>query len=100
MAIEFNLPSFTAQEALSKCLDLELTMGRERIIKWGPRCIDIDILFWSHKIIQSEHLTIPHPEINRRSFVVLPVKELKCFEFLSKKFYFASSFDNSARPST
>ena len=98
LAIEFNLPTLEPQKVLEICLELELEMGRKRIIKWGPRCIDIDILFWGHKIISSPNLTIPHPELNKRSFVVLPVQELKCYDFLTKKFLFSSSFDNYAAP--
>jgi 2-amino-4-hydroxy-6-hydroxymethyldihydropteridine diphosphokinase len=56
-------------------------MGRERVIKWGPRIIDIDILFYENKVIQQENLIIPHPELHRRYFVLRPLMEL-CPDFI------------------
>ena len=51
-------------------------MGRERIIQWGPRTIDLDILFFNDEIFQIEGLTVPHPEIQNRAFVLIPLCEI------------------------
>ncbi|MCK5553253.1 MAG: 2-amino-4-hydroxy-6-hydroxymethyldihydropteridine diphosphokinase [Deltaproteobacteria bacterium] len=68
--------SFTAHELFHLLKDLELSMGRKRTFKWGPRVIDLDILFFNDEAIQSEELTIPHPEIQRRAFVLVPLCEI------------------------
>ena len=55
---------------------IEQTMGRIRKEKWGPRIIDIDMLFYGDSIISNENLTIPHPEISNRRFTLLPLAEV------------------------
>lgn len=67
---------FTPQELLEKLLGLELEMGRVRTIKWGPRIIDIDILFFDDEIIQDKNLAVPHPWISERMFVLEPLCEI------------------------
>ncbi len=67
---------FTPQELLEKLLSIELEMGRKRIIKWGPRIIDLDILFFDDKIIQDKNLCVPHPWICERMFVLEPLCEI------------------------
>lgn len=64
------------QELLNEILEIEKIMGRVREIKWGPRIIDIDILFFNDEIIQDDNLSIPHPWIPFRSFVLEPLKEI------------------------
>lgn len=66
----------TPQEFLSSILKIELDMGRVREIKWGPRVIDIDILFYDDKIIQEDNLAVPHPWICEREFVLEPLSEI------------------------
>ena len=58
------------RELLEVLLKIELDMGRVRIIKWGPRIIDLDILFYEDLIIDEEDLKVPHIEIQKRSFVL------------------------------
>ena len=53
-----------------------MQQGRVRDEKWGPRTIDIDILFFSDQSIQEEGLHIPHPEVQKRSFVLIPLVEI------------------------
>ena len=65
------------QEVLETILDIESEMGRKRVEKMGPRIIDIDILFYEDFIIKSSHLTIPHPEIQYRRFVLAPMAEIE-----------------------
>lgn len=67
---------FTAQELLEKLLEIELEMGRVRVIKWGPRVIDIDILFFDDEVIQDKNLAVPHPWICERMFVLEPLCEI------------------------
>ena len=68
--------NFNACELLTKVLLVEEKMGRKRVEKYGPRTIDIDILFFNDEIINQEHLTIPHPEIHKRMFALIPLHEI------------------------
>lgn len=57
--------------------EVETKLGREkREIKWGPREIDIDILFYNDLIYKSDRVVIPHPEILNRDFVIVPMTEI------------------------
>lgn len=64
------------EQVLEKILQIEQEMGRERRIKWGERLIDIDILFYEDQIIQTERLTVPHPFMQERNFVLAPLVEI------------------------
>ena len=68
--------SFKPTEVLKKLLAIEEKMGRKRLVKFGPRVIDIDILFYNNEIIKLESLTIPHPEIQNRRFVLTPLNDI------------------------
>jgi 2-amino-4-hydroxy-6-hydroxymethyldihydropteridine diphosphokinase len=68
--------SLTAYELLHVLENIELSMGRKRSFKWGPRIIDLDILFYDEETIQCEELTIPHPELEKRAFVLVPLCEI------------------------
>ncbi len=57
-------------------LQLEKKMGRIREEKWGPRLIDMDLLFYENKIISNKTLELPHPGIPERNFTLLPLIEL------------------------
>jgi 2-amino-4-hydroxy-6-hydroxymethyldihydropteridine diphosphokinase len=65
-----------AHDLLNVILAIETSLGRHRDEKWGPRIIDIDILFYGHYIIYSPQLTIPHPYLQDRMFVLVPLAEL------------------------
>ena len=56
--------------------NLETELGRQKTIKWGPRLIDIDILFYDDKIVQTNNLTIPHPHMAERAFVIVPLADI------------------------
>jgi 2-amino-4-hydroxy-6-hydroxymethyldihydropteridine diphosphokinase len=61
---------------LQQTLAVETAMGRNRIEKWGPRTIDIDILFFRNSIVNLDNLKIPHPQIQNRKFTLIPLREL------------------------
>jgi 2-amino-4-hydroxy-6-hydroxymethyldihydropteridine diphosphokinase len=65
-------------EALLRgCQEIEAEMGRERTRRWGPRNIDVDILFYDDGRINSSILKLPHPELLNRAFVLVPLLELR-----------------------
>jgi len=63
-------------ELLIKMKEIESNMGRKRTVKWGPRIIDLDILFYGQEVIDDEELTIPHRELHKRRFVLEPLNEI------------------------
>jgi len=63
-------------QLLENCQQIEKSLGRVRLERWGPRNIDLDILSYGNKIINTKELNIPHPEIEKRSFVLLPLLEI------------------------
>ena len=67
---------FSAQEVLHRILKAELEMGRMRNEKFGPRTIDIDILFFNDDVIHEEGLSIPHPQLHLRKFALEPLNEI------------------------
>jgi len=66
----------TADKLLEVLIGIETAMGREKRKKWESREIDLDILFYDEVIDESPKLTLPHPEIQNRSFVLEPLKEI------------------------
>ena len=63
-------------ELLESTKDVERRMGRKKTVKYGPRIIDIDIVFFNNKIVNSKDLVIPHYDWSNRVFVVKPLSEL------------------------
>lgn len=63
-------------QLLTEVLSIEAKIGRQRDQKWGPRIIDIDILFYGNSILNEPALTIPHPGIPNRNFVLTPLNEI------------------------
>ncbi len=61
---------------LRKCKQLEVELGRARSFRWGPRVIDIDILEWEGESITHPVLTIPHPGLEKRRFVLAPLSQI------------------------
>lgn len=64
-------------ELLDKIHVIENDLLRTREVHWGPRTIDIDIIFYGDRVIMKPELTIPHPRWNVRSFVTVPLREIK-----------------------
>ncbi|MCP4715308.1 MAG: 2-amino-4-hydroxy-6-hydroxymethyldihydropteridine diphosphokinase [Deltaproteobacteria bacterium] len=65
-----------ALDLLKRLQALERLMGRKRMLPKGPRVIDLDILFCGNQVIQLDDLTVPHPEIAQRGFVLVPLDEI------------------------
>ena len=61
---------------LSKIIEIENEMGRTRDLRWGPRIIDIDILFYDDLVIKQENLKIPHLDIENRFFALRPLSDI------------------------
>lgn len=68
--------TFFPEEILDVILEIESQMGRTRGEKWGDRTMDIDILYFGNEKFQSERLTIPHPFLQERRFVLEPLAEI------------------------
>lgn len=68
--------SLSPKELLALCLAIEDRLGRRRLQHWGPRTIDLDILFYGEETVASPGLTIPHPLLAERRFVLAPLVEL------------------------
>ena len=66
----------TPQELLAKLLAIEAELGRVRARRWGPRTIDLDILLCDDAVVDTEELTIPHPRMAERRFVLAPLAEI------------------------
>lgn len=66
----------SALELLDLCQEIERELNRKREIRWGPRTIDLDILLYNHDALNTERLTIPHPRMHERAFVLVPLLEI------------------------
>ncbi len=64
------------ESALGALKCIEKKMGRQEAARWGPRCIDLDILFYDDRIITEKDLRIPHPLLQQREFVLVPLSEI------------------------
>ncbi|SFE72945.1 2-amino-4-hydroxy-6-hydroxymethyldihydropteridine diphosphokinase [Trichococcus pasteurii] len=63
-------------DLLDSCQNIEQELGRVRTIRFGPRTLDVDIVLYGVESIEEERLTVPHPRMQERSFVLLPLQEL------------------------
>ncbi len=71
--VESNL---APEDALNATKKIQTAMGSEKKEKWGPRIIDIDILYCDDLILEKDNLVIPHPHIYERNFVLIPLMEI------------------------
>lgn len=69
------------EELLDQLLNIEERLGRVRKEKWGPRKIDIDIIFYNDGVIDTPRLKVPHPDMQNRDFVLKPLMEI-CPDFV------------------
>ena len=63
------------QALLEVCLGVEQQQGRVRTVRWGPRTLDLDVLLYDDRQIEEPGLIVPHPEMTRRAFVLIPLAE-------------------------
>jgi len=88
---------------LSLIEKIEYTIGRTPTVKWGDRIIDIDILFYGDRRLESKKLVIPHPHIQERNFVLVPMKEINhmfmhpILQKTIEELYLASSDQSAVR---
>lgn len=75
MVVELDT-ELSARDLLDVCRRTEEAGGRERIVHWGPRTIDVDIVWIDGVRIDEPDLRVPHPMMNERSFVLAPLEEL------------------------
>lgn len=68
--------TLSPQELLTKTKNIEDRLKRRRLIHWGPRTIDLDILIFDDLAIDEPHLHLPHPQIINRAFVLIPLAEI------------------------
>ncbi len=68
--------TLTPHDLLSRCLQVERHLGRVRGARWGPRTIDIDVLAYDSMTRSDSTLTLPHPELFNRAFVLAPLAEI------------------------
>jgi 2-amino-4-hydroxy-6-hydroxymethyldihydropteridine diphosphokinase len=75
VALETTLPPAAM---LDICQQIEQQLGRQRDPqrRWGPRTIDIDLLFYDQLILQEPHLTLPHPRMHQRAYALVPLLEI------------------------
>ena len=66
----------SAEELMSRLLEIELTLGRVRTVQNGPRTIDLDLIDYDGVEMDTPLLTLPHPRAHQRSFVIVPWAEL------------------------
>ncbi|KNZ42352.1 2-amino-4-hydroxy-6-hydroxymethyldihydropteridine diphosphokinase [Acetobacterium bakii] len=65
-----------ANELMTRLLSIEAELKRERSIHWGPRTLDLDIIFYDNCITDDVHVTLPHPRAHERGFVMEPMAEI------------------------
>ncbi len=72
--------SLTPRFLLDVCLDVERRLGRRRVERWGPRSIDIDLILYGNEVIDEPGLTVPHPRLRERLFVLVPLADVATAE--------------------
>ena len=70
------LTQLTARPLLDSLLGIETAMGRTRQERWGPRVIDLDLIFLWGETVEEPGLTVPHPGVSRRNFVLYPLADI------------------------
>lgn len=71
---------YTPDELLTCLQSIELAQGRERLVHWGPRTLDLDILLYEDCVMYTDRLVIPHPDMQNRDFVLRPLKQIAPYE--------------------
>ncbi|MOA41888.1 2-amino-4-hydroxy-6-hydroxymethyldihydropteridine pyrophosphokinase [compost metagenome] len=68
--------TLTPVDLLTVMLETELKLGRERKVRWGPRTVDLDLLWMQGQVIDTPILTLPHPRMLERAFVLVPLTDI------------------------
>ncbi len=68
--------TLSPEDLLAALLQVENDMGRVRNQRWGPRLVDLDLLLYNNNVVNTPRLQVPHPEMARRGFVLLPLAEI------------------------
>jgi len=68
--------ALSPEKLLVRCLEIETELGRVRHERWGPRNIDIDVLWYDDQRVAQANLTLPHPRMLERAFVMVPLAEI------------------------
>ncbi|VAX29908.1 2-amino-4-hydroxy-6-hydroxymethyldihydropteridinepyrophosphokinase [hydrothermal vent metagenome] len=68
--------SLSPEQLLGACQEIEVRSGKKIVISKGPRTLDLDLLFYGQVILNTPDLILPHPEITRRLFVLIPLAEI------------------------
>jgi 2-amino-4-hydroxy-6-hydroxymethyldihydropteridine diphosphokinase len=68
--------TLSAEAILDVLLSVERSLRRVRLVRWGPRTIDLDLLLYGEETINRPSLTVPHPRMTERAFVLIPLGEL------------------------
>jgi 2-amino-4-hydroxy-6-hydroxymethyldihydropteridine diphosphokinase len=76
VVLQVDPGAMTPADVLAAANAVEAELGRVRDVRWGPRTIDIDLLLWGTERRDDPALTIPHPRLHERAFVVLPLLDL------------------------
>ena|SRR5581483_3508646 len=66
----------TPKSVMEVCREIEKALGRDLDRRGGPRTLDLDLLFYGQRVIQSEDMTVPHPRLQERRFVLIPLAEV------------------------
>lgn len=96
--LEFSLPPIDPHIVMKELLKIEEHFGRIRTIKYGPRTLDLDMIFWSDLSLSTDDLILPHPRWAERSFIVRPLQELPFFKTIEKCFTIPKIFPVEAQP--
>jgi len=75
MAVEADT-DLSPEEVLKVIKEIERNFGRRETLRWGPRVVDLDILFYNDLVIDEPDLRIPHPHMHERDFVLKPLSEI------------------------
>ena len=94
---EFHSSPLAPLEILDILMNIEKKHGRKREINMGPRTLDLDLLFVDDIHMEHPKLTLPHPRLWTRSFVVLPLQELPIYPSLCKTFKFDQTLEGNAK---
>ncbi|HEY3653974.1 MAG TPA: 2-amino-4-hydroxy-6-hydroxymethyldihydropteridine diphosphokinase [Steroidobacteraceae bacterium] len=75
-AVAGLMTRLSARELLDALLDIERAMGRDRQERWGPRIVDLDLIWMTGATIDEPGLTLPHPGVSERNFVLYPLDDI------------------------